>query len=114
MLISGKASGKQNKHSTFKFIAFFWVSDPLCLSYSSALRFFRLFLFGSTTLLTGMTGISLHMQWPLTSQLHGSVFQREQLVKIIAFVMSRVARWHGLTPKPPILCHFKKPWNGKF
>jgi hypothetical protein len=22
-------------------------------------------------LLTGMTGISLHMQWPLTSQLHG-------------------------------------------
>jgi hypothetical protein len=27
-----------------------------------------------------MTGISLHMQWPLTSQLHGSVSQREQLV----------------------------------
>jgi hypothetical protein len=26
----------------------------------------------STTLLTGMTSISLHMQWPLTSQLHGS------------------------------------------
>jgi hypothetical protein len=26
-----------------------------------------LLLFGSTTLLTGMTGISLHMQWPLTS-----------------------------------------------
>jgi hypothetical protein len=33
-------------------------------------------------LLTGMTGISLHMQWPLTSQLHGSVSQREQLVNI--------------------------------
>jgi hypothetical protein len=29
--------------------------------------------------LPGMTGISLHMQWPLTSQLHGSVSQREQL-----------------------------------
>jgi hypothetical protein len=29
-------------------------------------------------LLTRMTGISLHMQWPLTSQLHGSVPQREQ------------------------------------
>jgi hypothetical protein len=29
-------------------------------------------------LLTGLTGISLHMQWPLTSQLHGSVSQREQ------------------------------------
>jgi hypothetical protein len=27
-----------------------------------------------------MTGISFHMQWPLTSQLHGSVSQREQLV----------------------------------
>jgi hypothetical protein len=26
-----------------------------------------------------MTGISLHMHWPLTSQLHGSVSQREQL-----------------------------------
>jgi hypothetical protein len=30
-------------------------------------------------LLTGMTGISLHMQWPLTSQSHGSVSQREPL-----------------------------------
>jgi hypothetical protein len=27
-----------------------------------------------------MTGISLHMQWPLTSQSHGSVSQREQSV----------------------------------
>jgi hypothetical protein len=33
--------------------------------------FFPIILFGSTTLLTGMTGNSLHMQWPLTSQLHG-------------------------------------------
>jgi hypothetical protein len=30
--------------------------------------FFPIILFGSTTLLTGMTGISLHMQWPLASQ----------------------------------------------
>jgi hypothetical protein len=30
--------------------------------------FFLMILFGSTTLLTGTTGISLHMQWPLTSQ----------------------------------------------
>jgi hypothetical protein len=37
-------------------------------------------LFGSTTLLTWMTDNSLHMQWPLTSQSHGSVSQREQLV----------------------------------
>jgi hypothetical protein len=31
-------------------------------------------------MLTGMTGISLRMQWPLTYQLHGSVSQRERLV----------------------------------
>jgi hypothetical protein len=30
-------------------------------------------------LLNGMTGNSLHMQWTLTSQWHGSVSQREQL-----------------------------------
>jgi hypothetical protein len=30
-------------------------------------------------LLTGMIGISLPMQWPLTSKYHGSVSQREQL-----------------------------------
>jgi hypothetical protein len=43
------------------------VSDPICLS-SSALHFFQLFFFGSTTLLTGMTGNPLHLQRPLTSQ----------------------------------------------
>jgi hypothetical protein len=41
--------------------------------------FFQLFFFKSTTLLTGMTGISFHLQWPMTSQSHGSVSQREQL-----------------------------------
>jgi hypothetical protein len=49
------------------------------LSSSSALHFSD-YSFWSTTLLTGMTGISLPMQWPLTSQLHGSVSQREQWV----------------------------------
>jgi hypothetical protein len=34
---------------------------------------------GSTTLFTGMAGSSMHMQWPLTSQSHGCVSQREQL-----------------------------------
>jgi hypothetical protein len=34
----------------------------------------------STTRLTGMTSISLHTQWPLTSQLHSSFSQRVQLV----------------------------------
>jgi hypothetical protein len=33
--------------------------------------FFSDYSFWSTTLLTGMTGISLHMQWPLTSQMTG-------------------------------------------
>jgi hypothetical protein len=42
------------------------------------LPFFPIILFGSTTLLTGKT--SLNLQWPLTSQLHGSVSQRKQLV----------------------------------
>jgi hypothetical protein len=27
-----------------------------------------------------MTGISLHMQWPLSSQMHGCFTQREQYV----------------------------------
>jgi hypothetical protein len=31
----------------------------------------------STNLLTGMTGISLHMQWPLTSQSHGSFIKEK-------------------------------------
>jgi hypothetical protein len=39
---------------------------------------FPIIHFGSTTLFTGMTGISLNMQWPLTSQWHGSFSQREQ------------------------------------
>jgi hypothetical protein len=34
-------------------------------------------------LLTRMTGNSLRMQRPLTSQLHGSVSQREQLVVFV-------------------------------
>jgi hypothetical protein len=42
--------------------------------------FYPNILFGSTTLLIRMTSNYLHMQWPLTSQLHGSVSQIEQLV----------------------------------
>jgi hypothetical protein len=41
-----------------KLYLFLWVSDPLCLSSSLALHFFRLFFFGSTTLLTGTQIIS--------------------------------------------------------
>jgi hypothetical protein len=39
--------------------------------------FFPIILFGSTTLLTKMTGNSLHMQGPQTSQSHGSVSYRQ-------------------------------------
>jgi hypothetical protein len=55
--------------------------------------FFPIILFGFSTLLTGMTGNSLHMQWPLTSQSHGSVSQREQF-----FIMDQ-------TPHPPSQKH---------
>jgi hypothetical protein len=36
--------------------------------------FFPIILFLSTALSTGMTGISLHMQWPVTSQSHGPIW----------------------------------------
>jgi hypothetical protein len=58
--------------------SFLGVSDPSCLSSSSALHFSN-YSFHVHHPLTEMTGISLHMQWPLTSQSHGSVSQREQL-----------------------------------
>jgi hypothetical protein len=46
-------------------------SAGFSLSSLSALHFYPIILFLSPTLLTGMTGISLHMQWLLNSQLHG-------------------------------------------
>jgi hypothetical protein len=41
-----------------------------------------------------MTSISLHMQWPLTSQLHGSVSQREQLFFLLRIKLQ--ALLHGI------------------
>jgi hypothetical protein len=64
--------------------------QPLVLLLLLGPPFFPIMLFGSTTLLTGMTGISLHMQWPLTSQSHGSDSQRDQLVFFVK----------DLTPRP--------------
>jgi hypothetical protein len=61
-------------------ILFFWGQRPHVPLLLLGPPFLPIILFGSTTLLSGMTGISLHMQWPLTSQLHGSVSRREQLV----------------------------------
>jgi hypothetical protein len=39
-----------------------------------------------------MTGISLHMQWPLTSQLHGSVSQREELFFLLRIKLHALLR----------------------
>jgi hypothetical protein len=62
-----------------------------------------------------MTGISLHMQWPMTSQLNGSVSQREQLFfrcgsnsmskTLVIFVLTNTASlcknwlWHWFSRK---------------
>jgi hypothetical protein len=48
--------------------------------YASSPPSFPMILFLSTTLLTGMTVISLHMHWPLTSQSHGSGRKYFQIV----------------------------------
>jgi hypothetical protein len=75
---------------------FFWVSNPLCLSVSSAI--FSDYSFQVHHLvLTRMTGCSLHMQWPLTSQLHGSVSQREQLVFSLRIKLHALIRL-GVSP----------------
>jgi hypothetical protein len=64
--------------------------------------FVGLFFLGSTTLLTGMTGLSLQMQWPLTSQLHGSVSQREQLGGIFCTYAKCVAVAHANVEDRPV------------
>jgi hypothetical protein len=58
----------------------FWGPATPCAFPPPRPSIFSDYSFWSNALLTGMTGISLHMRWPLTSQLHGSVSQREQLV----------------------------------
>jgi hypothetical protein len=55
------------------------------------------FLFGSTTLLTRTTGNSLRMQWPLTSQLHGSVSQRDQTPRPYPTRSLPAQLWHRCT-----------------
>jgi hypothetical protein len=47
--------------------ASFWGQRPRVTLLLLGPPSFPIILFGSTTLLTWMTGISLHMQWPLTS-----------------------------------------------
>jgi hypothetical protein len=54
-------------------LMFFGSATP-CASPPPRPSIFPIILFLSTTLATGMTGISLHMQWPMISQSHGSGF----------------------------------------
>jgi hypothetical protein len=81
---SGYDVGHHFRWSSWKgsmcFFLFFFGQRPLVPLLLQGPPFFPIIHFGSTTLLTGMTGNSLHMQWPLTSQSHGSVSQREHLV----------------------------------
>jgi hypothetical protein len=53
----------------------FWSVTP-CAFPPPQPSIFSDYSFRSTALLTGMTGISLHIQWTLTSQSHGTVSQR--------------------------------------
>jgi hypothetical protein len=55
--------------------------------------------------LTGMTGKSLQMQWPLTSQLHGSFSQREQLSFLLWIKL------HALNPVYHFHKHERFPWR---
>jgi uncharacterized membrane protein YhfC len=75
----------------------FLVSDPLCLFSSLAHHCFPIILFWTTTLLTGMTGISLHIQWPLTSQSHVIVSQREKLLFLLQIKLHALIRL-GVSP----------------
>jgi hypothetical protein len=64
---------------------------------SSLALLFSDYSFWVHRLLTGMTGNSLHMQWSLTSQSHGSVSQREQLV------------FHYGSNSTPVIASFRFP-----
>jgi hypothetical protein len=53
---------------------------------------FLIILFLSTTLLTRMTSISLHKQWPLTSQSHGSFSQKSYLIFLFFMYANELAK----------------------
>jgi hypothetical protein len=61
---------------------FFWGGGqrPLVPLLLHGPPFFLMILFLSTTLLTGMTCISLHMRWPLTLQSHGSFLKENNFL----------------------------------
>jgi hypothetical protein len=61
------------------FLLPFFSQPPLVPLLHLGPQFFPIVLFG----LTGMTGISVRIQWPLFYLPHGSFYQREQLLEVI-------------------------------
>jgi hypothetical protein len=72
--------------------------------------FFPIILFGSTTLFTG-TGISLHMQWLLTSQSHGSFSQKRTIGFSLQIKLHALIR---LGASPPTLRLIYIKWSSCF
>jgi hypothetical protein len=66
--------------STPVFCIYFWGSLTLCASPPPWASIFSDYSFWVHHFVNWDDGHSLHMQWPLTSQSHGSVSPREQLV----------------------------------
>jgi hypothetical protein len=64
-------------------------------------QFFPIILFVSTTQLTGMLGISFQMQWPLTSQFHGSFLKENKWY----FIMNQTARPYPTWSLPAQFLH---------
>jgi hypothetical protein len=55
----------------------FWSATP-CASPPPWPTIFLIIIFLSATLLTRMTGISIHVQWPLTSQSNGNFLKENK------------------------------------
>jgi hypothetical protein len=88
-------------------ISDFWgASNPLCLSSSLALHFSD-FSFLVHHPVAGRTGISLRMQWPLTSQLYGSFLkENNRLVQYESNSMPMISDFYLLTI---LRCFFQEP-----
>jgi hypothetical protein len=82
-------------------VAIFGGQQPLVLLPLLDPPFFPIIIFLSTALPTGMTGISLHMRWPLTSKVHGSILKENNCF------------FHALIRLGVSLPSFDTPaWNG--
>jgi hypothetical protein len=79
--------GQLHKHrriiNLVYFLFLFLINDPLCLSSSSSALHFSDYSFLVHHPVNGDDRHSLHMQWHLTLQSHGSFSQREQLFFVL-------------------------------